>query len=322
MPETQSTQTVPDQSPLDEVMLAMDIVDTLRHEQSQVEAELNEEARERALVARVRKIYEQQGIEVPEAVVAEGVLAMKRERLVFRPPPRSWKVRAAEMWVDRRRWILLMVTAGAIALGIGWISGREERARTRREAIESQANAASATQNRAEIESILLRHGGPTPPNITDRALVERRELLLREAQGGLASGDLDRAKSRAHELRSLDLFVSAELELKIVAHASATSGVERTSREDRNVQLYYLIVESRDHRGSPWPIDVQDEASGERKASAVFGIRVPKAVYDRVKADKLDNRIVDDALVGQKLPGQGKIRWLVDFEGGMILQW
>ena len=49
---------------LPEVMIAMDVVDTLRHQRSLVERELQSEDRERALIEKLRKIYADQGIDV------------------------------------------------------------------------------------------------------------------------------------------------------------------------------------------------------------------------------------------------------------------
>ena len=53
---------------LDDVMIAMDVVDTLRHREDLVRRELNEEGRESELIARLRQIYRDQGIEVPDHV--------------------------------------------------------------------------------------------------------------------------------------------------------------------------------------------------------------------------------------------------------------
>ena len=76
---------------LDDVMIAMDVVDTLRHREDLVRRELNEEGRESELIARLRQIYRDQGIEVPDHVLAEGVKALKESRFVYTPPPPSWK---------------------------------------------------------------------------------------------------------------------------------------------------------------------------------------------------------------------------------------
>ena len=72
---------------LDDVMIAMDVVDTLRHREDLVRRELNDEGRERELIARLRQIYHDQGIEVPDHVLAEGVKALDDSRFVYTPPP-------------------------------------------------------------------------------------------------------------------------------------------------------------------------------------------------------------------------------------------
>ncbi|HVG93287.1 MAG TPA: DUF6384 family protein [Planctomycetota bacterium] len=63
--------------PLDEVMLAMDDVDVLRHQEALVRAELDDDARRRAFVERVQAVYASQGIEVPSSVI-ERVDALPR----------------------------------------------------------------------------------------------------------------------------------------------------------------------------------------------------------------------------------------------------
>ncbi len=50
---------------LDDLMLAMDVVDTLRHEERLVTRELNEAAREAELVERLRSIYASQASTFP-----------------------------------------------------------------------------------------------------------------------------------------------------------------------------------------------------------------------------------------------------------------
>lgn len=76
---------------LDDLMIAMDVVDTLRHREDLVRRELNEEGREGDLIARLRKIYRDQGIEVPDQILADGVKALKDSRFVYTPPPAGWK---------------------------------------------------------------------------------------------------------------------------------------------------------------------------------------------------------------------------------------
>ena len=99
---------------LDEVMLAMDVVDTLRHQQSVVDRELGAEDHEQALIEKVRKIYAGQGLTVSDEVIAEGVRALREERFSYRPPQKSFQLTLARLYVNRGRWAkrgALVITA-------------------------------------------------------------------------------------------------------------------------------------------------------------------------------------------------------------------
>ena len=87
--ETAAKAELPASSTLDEVMLAMDVVDTLRHRERLVERELNEDVRDEQLIARLRELYGSQGIEVPDRIIKEGVEGLKESRFVYTPPPPS-----------------------------------------------------------------------------------------------------------------------------------------------------------------------------------------------------------------------------------------
>ena len=103
---------------LDDVMLAMDVVDTLRHRERLVERELNEEAREEQLIERLRALYKSQGIEVPDNVIAQGVKALKESRFVYTPPKPSLGRALATLWVKRTtygKWVAATLPALALA---------------------------------------------------------------------------------------------------------------------------------------------------------------------------------------------------------------
>src|SRR5690606_28585856 len=107
-------------APLDDVMLAMDVVDTLRHEDNLVARELGADAREAQLIERLRKIYHDQGIEVPDHILAEGVKALAESRFTYTPPPDTFSTRLARLYVSRARWgrpALIAVALIAVVLG-------------------------------------------------------------------------------------------------------------------------------------------------------------------------------------------------------------
>ena len=103
----------PEKTEFDEVMLAMDVVDTLRHEQLLVERELASDERDQALIEKVKRMYAAQGLEVSDEIIAAGVKALKENRFTYQPPPRgsAW---LANLYVRRNRlakWTAILAAA-------------------------------------------------------------------------------------------------------------------------------------------------------------------------------------------------------------------
>ncbi|HFD86288.1 MAG TPA: hypothetical protein ENJ35_01280, partial [Gammaproteobacteria bacterium] len=89
---------------MDDIMLTMDVVDTLRRRQALVDHELDADARDEALVEKVKSIYAAQGIDVTDEAIAAGVQALKDQRFAYTPPPPGFKTRLARMYVNRGTW--------------------------------------------------------------------------------------------------------------------------------------------------------------------------------------------------------------------------
>src|SRR5690606_33832332 len=125
-------------APLDEVMLAMDVVDTLRHRQDLAVRELGTDAKERQLIDRLRDIYHQQGIEVPDHILKEGVAALQESRFVYDPPKPGFGTTLARLYVGRKSWgkPVGLALLALVLLGVGFFGvwqpyqhGRVEQAR-------------------------------------------------------------------------------------------------------------------------------------------------------------------------------------------------
>ena len=109
--------------PLDDLMLAMDVVDTLRHERRLVERELTSGDRDRHLIERLRGIYASQGIDVADDVLVQGVGALREDRFAYTPPAPGLKRSLQVAYVNRGRWvkylwavILVGVAAAAVVV--------------------------------------------------------------------------------------------------------------------------------------------------------------------------------------------------------------
>src|SRR5688572_12409617 len=95
---------VKDKAPLDELMLAMDVVDTLRHKELMLARELQAEDRDERLLEQLREIYTSQGIVVTDEVLAQGVKALREERFAYPQPQPSLSRTLAYAYVTRGRW--------------------------------------------------------------------------------------------------------------------------------------------------------------------------------------------------------------------------
>jgi len=101
---------------LDDVMMAMDVVDTLRHRALIVEKELGSDAREEAMLNRLREIYAGQGIEVPDHILRDGVKALEENRFVYEPPKSSFALKLARVYVARDRWLRPLIIVFGLAI--------------------------------------------------------------------------------------------------------------------------------------------------------------------------------------------------------------
>jgi hypothetical protein len=152
--------------PLDDVMLAMDVVDTLRRRARLVELELDESGREQDLKQRLHRIYSAQGIEVSDTVIEAGVRALKEDRFVYRAPPDSLAVRLARLYVRRNRWGRWVI-AGLLALAVG-LGAWQALVVAPRAALPAEVRALSAevgrmAQDAAAREKVTRRWPAATP---------------------------------------------------------------------------------------------------------------------------------------------------------------
>src|SRR5262245_25501221 len=169
---------------LDDVMIAMDVVDTLRHREDLVQRELNEEGRESELIARLRQIYRDQGIEVPDHVLADGVKALQDSRFVYTPPTASWRRTLFTGWVKRgvygKRVGIVVGALGLLLGGYYALVSRPAKLAQERARIEiSETLPKRLRQAHADVLSVA-----------TDEAAKQKAGELLVDGERAIGSGD------------------------------------------------------------------------------------------------------------------------------------
>lgn len=312
MNETTTQET----APLDDVMLAMDVVDTLRHHQDLVTRELASEARETQLIEKLREIYHQQGIEVPDTILREGVAALGHSRFTYVPPPPGFKRRLAEFYVGRKKWgpailalaLMLLVAGGGYFLVYRPIQSN----------FAAQAQAELTVTMPATMEALYRDIFNATK---VQRAAFEAEEIRDR-GLAAAAAGDRAGAEAAIAALTELRDTLRQEYTLRVVNRDGAQSVFWTIPEINTQATNYYVVVEALDSRGEPVTLPVLNEENGETELVSSWGVRVPEEVYRTVEADKRDDGIIQRNVVGIKQYGFLEVDYGVPVLGGAVTRW
>ncbi|MEN7342926.1 MAG: DUF6384 family protein [Pseudomonadota bacterium] len=225
---------------LSDVMLAMDVVDMLRHEDKIVARAMNETAREQALIERVKKAYAAQGIAVSDEMIANGVAALKEQEYAYEPAPPGLKSRLLMAWINRRRITggLGVVAALATLIAGGWYGFVEYPEKREREALASElSNAVIA--GKSDIDLLLERRARLEKQWQTVSKQRPENELALAfDQMGSRIESGLATAE------RQLAAGISAAPVSGITADTVATR--ESFTREKLNLQRQYISASKR----------------------------------------------------------------------------
>ncbi|MCP4381551.1 MAG: hypothetical protein GY798_09075 [Hyphomicrobiales bacterium] len=300
---------------LDEVMLAMDVVDTLRHQEKLVERELGQGERDETLKARLRRIYEGQGLEVSDRILDQGIRALKESRFVYTPPKPGFDTFMARLWVRRRPvGLTLGILLVVLALFVGW-----QISRSNQTAREAELQQIELTET---LPAALAAAGEATLAASDDADATAWAEALI--ADGEVAAGAQDGAAMRevTAALEDLRGELVRTYTLTIVSREGEDTGVFREPDVNEDARNYYIIVEAIDDSGNALSLPVVNEEDSRTETVSMWGIRVPERTFETVRADKGDDGIVQDNVLGLKERGTLKVDYLMDVRDGAITQW
>jgi hypothetical protein len=301
---------------LDDLMLAMDVVDTLRYDQRLVERELSADATEEALIKRLREVYKSQGIEVSDRVLEEGVKALNERRFSYEPTGSSFGRNLALLWIDRERIskILLGVLFALFCVSLAYdlLVARPHREAQRQAAL--------------EISEVLPKTLADTYADILKVSKVDAANQhaaqLLADGKAALARGDAAIARKAAQEMAALRDDLRAEFTLRVVNRPGEDSGVWREPLINRGARNDYLIVEAVAPNGKILPRPILNEETGVTSTVTKWALRVTNDTFEKVMADKRDNGIIERNIVGQKKRGFLDVDYDMPVIGGTITKW
>lgn len=311
-----ASDTASTRAPLDELMMAMDVVDTLRHDERIALKELGSDERDAAMIQRLREIYTSQGIEVSDRLLREGVENLKQNRFVYSPPAAGFQRTLALIYVTRLRWAkaILVLLLLAVAAALAWhflVTAPRERAA---EALRIELTQTLPT----EIAATVRRIGEVSE----ETAARERAATLATGGQAALAANGAAAARKALADLKALEARLLQVYDIRIVSRPGTPTGVTRIPQTNTSARNYYLLVEAVAPDGKIVPQEVTSEEDGARKTVAIWGQRVPQSTFDAVRRDKEEDGIVSNPVLGSKARGRLQPEWQARVETGAITQW
>jgi Family of unknown function (DUF6384) len=301
---------------LDDLMLAMDVVDTLRQDQRLVERELSTPSSDEVLLKRLREVYKSQGIEVSDQVLEEGVKALNEKRFSYEPPGPSLARSLALAWIERAR-IGKIILGVFLSIFFVWLAYDFFVARPQRIA---------AGQVAAELSELLPKALAADYADVLRETKVEGAKehaaQLLADGKAALARSDAVRARKAVADMGAVLDNLRAEFKLRIVNRPGEASGVWREPMINPQARNYYLIVEAIGPDGEVLTRPILNEETGITTAVDKWGVRVGSELFEKVVEDKRENGLIEHNIVGQKKRGFLDVDYAVPILGGTITKW
>jgi len=302
-------------APLDDLMMAMDVVDTLRHEEGQIARELDTEARDAAMVERLRQVYASQGIAVPDHILEAGVEDLKRDRFVYAPPAAGFQRTLALIYISRSTWSKWLAAAAAVVIVLAgaWYFLVKLPAQRAEAELQARLTALPAT-----LTELVGRIDG-----LTENSQIEAdARTIADDGSLALADGRTEAAFKAEADLRDLAARLQEVFEVRIVSREGVPTGVSRIPEANPDTENYYIVVEAVDPDGNILEREILSEESSEAELVDIWGQRVTDTIYNAVRRDKMEDGIVQKGVLGQKRRGELDIKWRSGVQDGAITKW
>ena len=275
----------------------MDVARAIREEQLTVEQQFQIEVTRAKIRERLIASAQVAGDSVTAAEVDTAIQLYFDNLHFYRDPPWGGKRLLAELYVWRVSVLSLLVAAGAIGLGV-WLAFFNPAMPWSAQSRTTQA----VRHAEQEARRVLDRLNVTSQNDAAARLAVDElsKEFHAVEATGNVAA--IQQSQQRMTEL--LDV-LEEQYELQIVTGEGRDSAITRHWEAGGPGALaYYVIVEARAQAGRILPRTIQNAETGQSPSVTQWGEQVPKEVYDRLKADKLADGVLNATRFGVKKRG------------------
>ena len=274
----------------------MDVARAIREEQLTVEQQFQIEETRAKIRERLIASAQVAGDNVTAAEVDVAIQLYFDNLNVYRDPPWGFQRLLAQMYVWRVRLVSAMAIVGAIGLGV-WLAFFNPSM-----PWSSQSRATQAVRHaEQEARSVLDRLNVFSKK---DEAATRAIDDLTKEFHAVEATENI--AAIQQSQLRMTNLLASLEeqSELQIITGAGRYSLVTKEWTKGENALGYYAIVEARSRDGRILSRTIKDAETGKSRSVSQWGEQIPKEVYDRLRADKASDGVLNETRFAEKKRG------------------
>ncbi|MBI4441243.1 hypothetical protein HY639_03685 [Candidatus Woesearchaeota archaeon] len=155
-----------------------------------------------------------------------------------------------------------------------------------------------------------------------EQGAVRTAEQFYQDARDSLDAINFDNAQKQLKGMVLLEEVLGQDYTLTI------TGGKWRFLNDNNSIRNYYVLVKAVSPEGHVYQKSIRNEETGDIETVNEWGEHVPEEVYEMVKADKMDNGIINNSTFGKKKKGYVTEEVTMTYHGrplqrtGQITRW
>ncbi|MFO1054482.1 MAG: DUF6384 family protein [Planctomycetota bacterium] len=289
-----------------ELLRIMDVATALRRERERAERELAIDETKDKLRERLRAAARESGDPVSDAEIETAIAQYFRAQFEFADPKPGWRRLVALSWIHRGRVAVVTGVIVAAIVGLRMLVFAPGAPLSSAGRVQRATEAAHAPLSAAVDRLRSLAKGDEA------RAAVDQ---IAARAASTYAKQDVSGMESVKEDADALAAILALDYVIRVISRPGEHSGIDAYYEDaaGKRVSGYYLVVEAFDGR-RVLPMSIADAELQKVMTVRKWGEQVPKAVYDRIAADKQADGIVDDAVFARKT--RGTLHEVVEMKG------
>ncbi len=290
---------------LEEMLRILDVASELGREQEVVEREFNREQIKQRLRERLMETAQLTGEPLTE-LQADAAVDWYYDHLhQYQDPRPGFSLWLAHLYI--RRHLIFGVLLSAILIGATiWALWLAPFAPFSAKNIRQQNLDAAQQQIDRYVQSI---RSITTSPEVLSRV-----DKLKNESRTHYDNAEPEKLEPLEQQLEQMEQQLKEDFTITVVGGENQKSGFERNYEDEQGKRLsgYYLVVEARQADGTVLPRSIRNAETDTTETVSRWAERVPRAVYERLLADKQGDGVLDETVFAIKRRGETDIQMIM----------